>query len=191
MSHPEASVLGLVLAAGAGRRYGRPKALVDGWVDQRVRALDAGGCTPVVVMLGAGADEATRLVPATAQAVLVDDWRDGMGASLLAGLELARTTAVDAVLVALVDTPGLTAAVVARLVAAAGGADDARRALLQATYQGRRGHPVLLGRDHWTGVARRAHGDRGARDYLAERTVTVIECGDVGDGRDVDVPDTR
>ena len=45
---------------------------------------------------------------------------------------------------------------------------------------------MLLGRDHWEGVCASAAGDRGARDYLAAHDVTMVECGDLATGRDVD-----
>jgi CTP:molybdopterin cytidylyltransferase MocA len=181
-------VAGLVLAAGAGRRFGGPKALVGDWLPQRCATLVEGGCEPVLVVLGAAADAAALRVPAGARVVVADDWDEGMGASLRAGLAAAEdlAPAPDAVVVALVDTPGLTGAVVARLVHAA--APAASGALAQAVYEGRRGHPVLIGRAHWPGVVALARGDRGARDYLAGRDVTAVECGDVGHGRDVDVP---
>lgn len=184
-------VAGLVLAAGEGRRFGGPKALVPGWLADRVRALGDGGCSPVVVVLGAAADEARALVPDGTLVVVAADWAEGMGASLRAGLDAAAVLepAPDAVLVALVDTPGLTAAAVSRLVASAG--RDPRAALAQAVYTGRPGHPVLIGRDHWPGVRSVARGDRGARDYLAARDVALVECGDVGDGADVDRPSLR
>ncbi|MEO7235035.1 MAG: NTP transferase domain-containing protein, partial [Lapillicoccus sp.] len=59
--------VGVVLAAGAGRRMGMPKALVhetDGtsWLVRAVGALTGSGCSPVVVVLGARADEARRLL---------------------------------------------------------------------------------------------------------------------------------
>jgi nicotine blue oxidoreductase len=55
---------------------------------------------------------------------------------------------------------------------------------------GRRGHPVLLGRDHWAGVAEAAHGDVGARPYLRTHAalVRVVPCGDVADDADLDTP---
>ena len=176
-------VAGLVLAAGEGRRFGRPKALVPGWLPDRVGALTGGGCSPVLVVLGAAAGDAERLLPPGAVAVAAEDWAEGMGASLRAGLDAvaALDPPPDAVLVALVDTPGLTAAAVRRVAA-----QTAPGALAQAAYAGRRGHPVLLGREHWDGVLAVAAGDRGARDYLAGREVTPVECGDVADGRDVD-----
>ncbi|MFC7504207.1 nucleotidyltransferase family protein, partial [Nocardioides sp. GCM10030258] len=58
--------------------------------------------------------------------------------------------------------------------------------LARATYDGRPGHPVLLGHDHWAAVAAGADGDRGARDYLATHPLELVECGDLATGHDVD-----
>jgi nicotine blue oxidoreductase len=60
--------------------------------------------------------------------------------------------------------------------------------LAAATYNGKRGHPVLIGREHWQGVHEVAQGDAGARAYLKTRVVTEIPCEDVADGQDVDRP---
>lgn len=190
-------VAGLLLAAGAGRRMGLAKALVrdaDGtaWVTRSARVLADGGCRPVLVVVGSVADQVIGLVPETAHPVLAVNWAEGMGASLRAGLvELAvdpsgvarkGTVPMVAVLIGLVDTPGVSSAVVARMLAAAG-----PEALARATYHGRPGHPVLIGRDHWAGAAAAARGDAGARGYLAGRDdVRMIECADVGDGEDYD-----
>jgi len=178
-------VHGLLLAAGAGRRMGRPKALLHdhgtSWLVRSVAALVDGGCDGVTVVLGAAAEEALRLVPDGVAVVVADDWADGMGASLRAGLA-AAPPGVDAVLVSLVDLPDVGAGVVARVAAHANGAAT----LARAAYDGTPGHPVLLGRDHWAGVAASATGDRGARDYLADRDVVRVECGDLATGRDVD-----
>ncbi|MFP5346907.1 MAG: NTP transferase domain-containing protein [Actinomycetes bacterium] len=185
------TVAGLLLAAGEGRRFGMPKALVRGeddepWVSVRAGTLAGGGCQPVLVVLGAVADDARPLLPAEAVPVVAQDWAEGMGASLRAGLRAAGDLqpTPDAVLVALVDTPGLTGAAVARIVAL-----GRATTLAQASYDGKPGHPVLLGRDHWDGVLQAARGDRGARDYLRSHAVQLIECGDVADGRDVDERD--
>jgi CTP:molybdopterin cytidylyltransferase MocA len=62
--------------------------------------------------------------------------------------------------------------------------------LARAAYQGRPGHPVLLGRAHWAGVRNAASGDVGARTYLAGRAdVVPVECGDLADADDVDTPE--
>jgi CTP:molybdopterin cytidylyltransferase MocA len=182
---------GLLLAAGAGRRMGTPKALVevDGepLVRRALRALDEGGAAPVVVVLGARAAAVRALLPPGVEAVEAAGWADGMGASLRAGLAaLTGRDGPDAALVHLVDLPGVPAAAVARLLAAGTGA----AVLARAAYRGRPGHPVLLGRAHWAGVGAAAVGDAGARGYLAGRTdVRLVECGDLADPDDVDTPE--
>ncbi len=60
--------------------------------------------------------------------------------------------------------------------------------LVRATYAGRPGHPVLLGRDHWAPLAASASGDVGARAYLRERMVHEVSCEDLATGRDIDRP---
>jgi len=173
---------GLVLAAGAGTRRGEPKALAHGgaWLRQAVDLLLGAGCASVVVVLGASADEARALVPPDerVEAVVADDWADGVGASLRAGL--AHATG-DAVVVTLVDLPGTPTSVAERITA---GSD--RSTLRQATYDGRPGHPVVVGADHWTALAATLHGDRGARPYLAAHGVDEVECGDLHHGEDID-----
>jgi CTP:molybdopterin cytidylyltransferase MocA len=188
-------VAGLLLAAGAGRRMGGPKALVelDGepLVARGLRALRDGGLDPRLVVLGAHADEARAAVGAAdpaATVVVAEDWADGMGASLRAGLAALGVPdparAVDAVLVLLVDTPGIGAAALARVAAAA-----TRDGLVRGSYDGRPGHPVLLGAEHLAGVAAAAHDDVGARGYLAGRDdVRPVEVGDVATRDDVDTP---
>jgi CTP:molybdopterin cytidylyltransferase MocA len=182
---------GLVLAAGEGRRFGGPKApyLLDGerLVDRAVRVLREAGCDPVVVVLGAWVGD----VP-DAEVVVNEHWRSGMGSSLRCGLEHLRADddsggeSVDRVLVTLVDLPGLTPEAVRRIAAVESA--DPREVLASATYDGVRGHPVLFGRSHWDGVISSATGDRGARAYLAERAVQLVEVGDVATGDDLDTP---
>jgi nicotine blue oxidoreductase len=182
-------IAGLLLAAGAGRRYGMPKALVEGgaWLRRSVTTLSDGGCDPVLVVVGAQADEVIPLVPDRAGTVLAADWAEGMGASLRAGLaELIRSAPpqVRAALVHLVDLPDVDASVVRRLVALASPTVVAR-----AGFESQPGHPVLLGRAHWAGIVSSAHGDRGARDWLAGRPdLVVVDCSDLASGIDVDRP---
>lgn len=184
-------VAGLLLAAGAGRRLGAPKALVriDGeWLAQRgVRVLAAGGCSPVVVVLGAAADRVRASCDlAPARTVVNDRWAEGMGTSLGAGLDALGTDDAGAVVVALADQPRVGADAVRRLVGAwRGGA-----AVAVAAYDGAPRNPVLLDRAWWDAARDAATGDRGARAFLQARPdlVTLVECGDTGSPQDLDTP---
>jgi CTP:molybdopterin cytidylyltransferase MocA len=195
-STPEAT--GLLLAGGAGRRMGTPKALLvdrDG-VPRLARTVDGlleAGCTSVTVVLGAAAEVARPLLgDREVRVVVATDWAEGMGASLRAGLRaLAATDGGDAVaaLVTLVDLPDVGTTVLRRVLDAwetGGGRPDA---LLRATYAGRPGHPVLLGRDHWGPLIGSLEGDTGAQPYLRSRKVQEVTCDDLATGRDLDRPD--
>ncbi|ROR92443.1 molybdenum cofactor cytidylyltransferase/nicotine blue oxidoreductase [Nocardioides aurantiacus] len=162
---------------------GRPKALVEGWLAHAVSSLAA--CDDVLVVLGAGAAEARGLVPDGVQVAVAEDWAEGMGASLRAGLwHLARSASTRCV-VTLVDLPDVDARVVDRLLERT----EDPSLLARAAYDGTPGHPVLLGRDHWAGVAEAAVGDQGAKAYLRTHEVVLVECGDLATGRDQDTPD--
>lgn len=178
---------GIVLAAGAGTRFGGPKALVRDaagvpWIARAVAALRAGGCDDVVVVLGASADTARALVPADARIVIASGWAAGLSRSLAAGLDAASSA--DAAVVVPVDTPELVPAAVARVRAAASTAP--RDALVRATYRGEPGHPVLIGAAHWPRMRAQLRGDAGAGAYLAHAGAVAVECGDLWHGRDRD-----
>ncbi|AUG76502.1 4-diphosphocytidyl-2C-methyl-D-erythritol synthase [Kitasatospora sp. MMS16-BH015] len=189
---PSSPVPALILAAGGGRRLGgRPKALLPyrgrPLVEHAVGVARAGGCAEPVVVLGAAAEQ----VRATARldgCRLAEnpDWESGMGSSLRAGLA-ALPPEAPAVLVLLVDTPGVTPAAVSRLLAA----HAAGAGLAAAAYAGRRGHPVLIAAHHFAETLATARGDVGARALLAAHAeeLTLVECGDIATPDDLDTPE--
>jgi CTP:molybdopterin cytidylyltransferase MocA len=183
-----APTVGIVLAAGAGRRYGGPKGLVVGddgrtWAARAADTLLDGGCTEVVVTVGAEGDRVAATLPAGVTAVPVADWQDGQHASLRAGLAAAADRGARAAVVLLVDLPDVGTDVVRRVLDAAG-ADLA--ALARATYDGRPGHPVVIGAAHFAPVTGDLHADEGAQRYLKSHDPVLVECGDLATGRDVD-----
>jgi CTP:molybdopterin cytidylyltransferase MocA len=189
VTSPAPVVAAVVLAAGGGRRYGMPKALVEYGgsllVERAVRTARS-VCDPVLVVLGAQAVDVWRQADLGGATVLANkDWATGMASSLRTGLDGLRgwPGRVDAALVLLVDMPGMTAKALERMAAHA-----APDALAVATYDGVRGHPVLLGREHWAGVMETATGDEGARRYLSAHDVTEVDCTGLADPTDLDVP---
>jgi CTP:molybdopterin cytidylyltransferase MocA len=196
------TVAGVLLAAGEGSRFGRPKALVelDGQTlsARGVNVLRTGGADPILVVIGAAQVNLDGI-----HTVYNEQWRTGMGSSLRAALRAltdaegaegaegpqdrtAATLPVDvgAVVVALADQPLVGTDAVARLIAAyRGGASVA-----VAGYHGKPRNPVLLAREHWPEVIAAATGDQGARAFLRARPelVTLVECGDTGSPDDID-----
>lgn len=181
----------MLLAAGAGRRFGGPKAVADLGgellVERGLRLLVAGGCDPRFVVLGADAERVRSTADLDGGNILVvTDWSTGMAASLRAGLAAALDGDAAAVVVALVDQPWIESESIARLRRAwQSGADAA-----VATYAGTSGHPVLFTAAVVPEVMATLRGDHGARGWLhANRhRVTAIDCTDVGNPADVDSP---
>ena len=171
---------GVLLAAGAGTRYGMPKVLAaqGAWLRSAVAALVGGGCGDVVVVLGAAIVD----VPAPARAVIAEDWQQGMGVSLNTGLAAVSHAGYAVILT--VDTPDVGADVVDRVLAAA---RSSQSGIARATYDGRPGHPVVVARRQRPALQESLHGDEGARRFLAARTdVVAVECADLATGRDID-----
>ena len=186
------AVAGVLLAAGEGSRFGRPKALVelDGQTlaERGVTLLRAGGTDPVLIVTGAAQVEVRP--EHQARTVYNGEWRTGMGSSLRAALraltELEAGPEIGAVVVALADQPLVGAEAVGRLIAAY----RAGAGVAVAAYGGKPRNPVLLAREHWPEVIATATGDQGARAFLRARPelVTLVECGDTGRPDDIDTP---
>ena len=105
-----------------------------------------------------------------------------MGSSLRTGLKyLRKNTKADRVVVTLVDLPGLTSAAIARVM-------SHDEPVVVATYDGKRGHPVVFNRDYWKDIAKAAQGDKGARKFLKSNVehADLVEVGDIADGKDLD-----
>ena len=191
------SVVGIVLAAGGGTRMGMPKAILtyrgEPLISRAVRAAFAGGCDKVLAVLGAEVERAGALAEAAGADVVVNAaWAEGMGVSLLAGLDGIALVAPEAsaALVLLVDQPDVTASAVAAVLSARRDPAD-ETVLAAASYEGKRGHPVLLGRAHWPALRPTLQGDVGARAYLREHRdeLILVPCEALADPRDLDRPE--
>jgi molybdenum cofactor cytidylyltransferase len=174
---------GLILAAGEGRRFGATKQLAElrgrPLLEYALEAMTA--VTPRVVVLGHAAEDILAGVDLHGAApVVCDDWASGQSASLRCGIAALPDCA--AILVVLGDMPGVTAAAVRAVLAAAGTGDAVR-----ATYDGRPAHPVVLG----PALVERAgelRGDVGFRDLLDGADVHEVEVGGLADPTDIDSP---
>jgi len=182
-------IAGLVLAAGAGTRFGGRKQLaeLDGrpLLEHALAAMASAPVKPIVVVLGAEADLVREGVDLHgAEPIVCDEWQEGQSASLRTGVEALERAGAEAVVVTLGDQPQIAARAIAAVVAArAPGQADAVR----ATYAGKPGHPVLLERALFDPVCE-LRGDVGAREVLRAARVTDVPCDGLGDPADVDTP---
>lgn len=162
-------VAAVVLAAGEATRFGSPKQrlLLPAVLERLARAA----VDEIVVVSGAYELEA----PPEVRIVSCADWGRGPGASLRCGLA-ALDDDIDAAVIVLADGPRLAPDAVARVLEAwrEGGG------VVAASYEGARGHPLVLGRDEWHGIP-----DEGLRD----RRVRLVPCDDLGAPGDVDTPE--
>jgi CTP:molybdopterin cytidylyltransferase MocA len=177
---------GVVLAAGAGTRFGGGKQLaeLDGkpLLEHALGAMEESGIGNTVVVLGAGAEDIVARVDLHgARPVICDRWEEGQSASLATAL--AEMADAEAVVVTLGDQPRMAAEAIRRVVAARG--DGA--AAVRATYGGEPGHPVLL-ECELIDRLRDVSGDHGARNLLLSVNTRDVPCDDLGGGEDVDTP---
>jgi molybdenum cofactor cytidylyltransferase len=189
--HSHGLVTGIILAAGASSRLGRPKQLLDlagkPVLQHVIETLRSARVDEIVVVLGHRADEIAAVVPATrlARVAVNSDYSAGQSTSLRTGL-MAASDRSQAAVILLGDQPGIRMqAVTAVLDAWRGGGVVA----VQAAYRGVPGHPVLFDRSVWPELER-AEGDEGARGVLAAHPQwrTLVEVG--GDPpRDIDTED--
>jgi CTP:molybdopterin cytidylyltransferase MocA len=152
----------VVLAAGAATRYGAPKQRE--FLPAVLAALE--GIEPVVVVQGAYELE----VPGV-RVVECPNWQDGPGASLRCGLA-ALPDEVTHALVVLADGPNLDPRAVKRLLD-----NRAKGAIVSASYDGNRSHPVVLERSVWGDIP-----DEGARALAP----LLVDCSDLTPPGDVD-----
>ena len=183
---------GIVLAAGEGSRFGGPKALARllgvPLVERALAVLRDGGCRPVVVVLGAGANEVARECDLSGAEVAVNAaWSSGLASSLLVGLDAADRAGVGGAIVLHVDQPLVTASLVARLI----GVWRTEGKSVIATFGGEPVSPTLIDRRRWPEVRSSVAGDRGAKKILQRDSelVVLVDCDDVGDALDVDFPE--
>lgn len=142
-------IAGIVPAAGASRRMGRPKltlpiagtplivrvvtALRDGGVDVVVVVTPPADVPGAMELIGAAADAGARLI------VLPAETPDMRATVTVALNHLAAGPVPDSILLTPGDNPGLTASLVARVVAHG---RDKPQHMIVPTFSGRRGHPI-------------------------------------------------
>jgi len=196
----ESEVAALILAAGASRRMGSPKALLPWGGRSLLRHVAevalASPCRETFVVLGAEREQLAReLHGLELQRVENEAWERGMGSSLAAGIR-AVEAAEDprhpwrAVLILLCDQPAVTPALLARLIALAdeSAPPAAPRRMVACRYANSLGPPALFERSLF-GELRALTGDRGAKALLLRNPEAVASVDFAEGALDLDTPE--
>lgn len=173
-------IAGIVLAAGASRRMGRPKALLrraEGdapLAAVQARTLREGGCDPVRVVLGAGAEAIRAELPADCAVAVNGRWTEGRMTSMQAGVRAAPDAAGWLFLP--VDAAGVAVDTVRTMLRAAEEA-FAAGACVRPVRRGETGHLLLIPRA-WREELLALPGDARADEWVAGRPVARVEVDD-------------
>ncbi len=170
----------VILAAGTSSRLGRPKQLLDvggrALVQRVVDAALGSSVTRVVVVTGAASEDVRAAVAPDARLRFADNnvYESGQASSLAAGIR-ALDSETEAAVVLLGDQPGVSSALIDRLIAEFAATDKpVVRPIFAAAGRRVPGHPVIFARSFWPEVLALS-GDEGARAVLDARSGDVLE----------------
>ena len=179
-------ISGILLAAGAGSRFGGEKLLhplEDGVAIAAHAARNLLAATPEVIAVVRWGDFPLydMLEQEGCQVTMFQGAARGMGASLAHGVAQAR--GADGWVIALADMPGIAPDTIKRVIAAL----EEGASIAAPVHKGERGHPVGFGaqlRDELLAL----DGDQGARAVVERHreAVNLVECDDPGILLDID-----
>lgn len=187
----DATVAGILLAAGTSSRFGERNKLLatveaEPIVVHAARTLRRSMVDTVITVVGYEAERVrTALDGMAIEIVTNDDYADGQATSVKAGIEAldGAEPSIDAAIFALGDMPFVAPTTVDQLI-------DAFRAevgtALAAAYEGQRGNPVVFGAEHFPALTN-VDGDIGGRGVLLEHG-TLVDTNDPGVVADIDTP---
>lgn len=166
-------IAAVILAAGASRRLGQPKQLIqvggEGLLRRTTRLAVEAGCAPVFVVLGF---EAERICPELdglpIHQLINPDWTEGMGSSLRCGVEAAQVAGANGVLLLVCDQPRLSAEHLQALLTR-----YARGAITASAYEQQLGVPAVFAAGYFPELLE-MQGDRGARQVI-ENHMDVVQ----------------
>jgi len=186
------AVPAIILAAGASRRLGQPKQLVqvggETLLSRTIRVAREAGADPVFVVMGAnGSLLAEQLDLSQVTTVMNPDWEQGIASSIQAGIRalLQVEAGATAALLLVCDQPRLTSEHLIALVGAYEQAGEVR--IVASRYAGIAGIPAIFPASQFAGLTA-LQGDTGARHLLRETKFQMTMIDFEGGEMDIDSP---
>lgn len=190
-------ISGIVLAAGSSQRMGTPKALLkigeETFLQHLVEALSSARITDIVLVLGSGANELRESLGWFGGKIVVnEDWPSGQLSSVIRGLDALDLAGgapeeISGAMICPVDHPLLSQSLLVDLLQ---GFWTSKKKIVLPTYNGRRGHPVIFGKEMF-GEIRRASREVGAREVIRnhENDLHEVPVGEEGVLINIDSPE--
>ena len=185
-------IAGLILAAGESSRMGSDKALLPyrgrTFLETIIGTLRDAGVERIAVVLGHHAEEIRRAANIEGVRVVLNrGYQRGQTTSLQAGLRTLSRPKPEGIVLCLVDHPAVSAGTIEKLIAAF---RQSPSPVVTPAFQGRRGHPVLIGRplfEELLSLGPESGANLVIRRHSAE--IQSVEVEDAGVLFDVDDPE--
>lgn len=180
-------VSAILLAAGESKRMGKPKQLVPlgntTMVEQTTDNLLSSRVSEVIVVVGHRAEEVMKRVATKPIKIALNPiYHQGMGTSIVAGLNLVDSRA-QAVMLVLGDQPFVDSQTINRLIEEFDAHD---KGIAIPVYQGRRGHPIIFSIKYKAQLSG-LKGDIGGREIIEEHPEDILEVAVECEGIDIDI----
>ena len=179
----------LIMAAGASRRLGQPKQLVEYKGQTLIRRIVQETLTAeignITVITGFNHDEVEKEIHDLKVNVFYnEEWEEGLGASIRNGLKevLTKKPDTNAILLAMVDQPFVTTSHLKKLVRAY---DSSRPMIIASAYSSTFGVPVLID-SYYFGMMEELKGDEGGKKIFVNYLKNIVEVPFIEGAVDID-----
>lgn len=189
MSGEKTKIEVLIMAAGASRRLGQPKQLLEYKGETLLRRISKEALKAQIgnltVVLGFDHINIKKEITDLKLDVFInEEWEEGLGASIRNGLKhvLNKNPQTDAILLSMVDQPFIDATHLKKLVNAY---NAARQMIIASAYSGTFGVPVLIDCFYFD-MLKELKGDEGGKKIFVNYIKDIVEIPFIAGAIDID-----